>query len=743
MPIIKDLAGNAMSLSVVCATLLGAMTCKQLREDHNQSNADDILATLDSFATKDIKPQPAPKNPHQLMITDKTVTDTKSLFKNLTKLAKAAIQSSILCTCESSGRLSCNLNFLRCSICSVSVCRDCVHTKQGYQLQSHKITEVGISPQEHDMGLFETSLRSMLPASLIFSNDGFAEIAAIDDDKYRVSGLCGYTFGLHRIKRDNLKWCVVYYARKDGIGEAVAEFKITIGELEGRSEGTNPAIGVQGQLTSFLPAKIEPLVRGELPPCALVRQYFGESDMIWKAKVVDTETSLSIVGTKMVPSFRDEVGLTDVAANALQTHATNVRKKEFAAAQANGDEHRWLYPSNWEVWPSIITIKEGRECDGKATFNLSGTYIKTGCKHTFNQNACWIRKKRESNPELYLLIKPDVSRVLGDQAIISTSTNHNDTTAILAYLPNKWQPCDALIEDMQKVNVTIANWINSKSITCSSFKTNFTVESPKSGPVLIKMNGLSNSNMVDICRNDVSGLEKVVHLNVHKGAKANQTIKIFNLLCVSPFLKQAADNGLQYDLKVNAPYIHLKPKHDDIPFGCCKLTVPPRPTETWSFNKERSEWERSSEPGAARRYYLALGRSPHCFDFIADRNAGSLKVNCEPEVVAHRAAFGLIDGRIGIEREVSVSFRLSSTQEDPILERFLLHNCSELPMTTIALEKPHKLYERQKKVLTKMIRVESGEIVFDEQEMSEEIMPGSTGWSIIAKASKPASLRGG
>ena len=64
-------------------------------------------------------------------------------------------------------------------------------------------------------------------------------------------------------------------------------------------------------------------------------------------------------------------------------------------------------------------------------------------------------------------------------------------------------------------------------------------------------------------------------------------------------------------------------------------------------------------------------------------------------------------------------------------------------MTTIALEKPHKLYERQKKVLTKMIRVESGEIVFDEQEMSEEIMPGSTGWSIIAKASKPASLRGG
>jgi SNF2 family DNA or RNA helicase len=124
---------------------------------------------------------------------------------------------------------------------------------------------------------------------------------------------------------------------------------------------------------------------------------------------------------------------------------------------------------------------------------------------------------------------------------------------------------------------------------------------------------------------------------------------------------------------------------------------------------------------------------------------GSLTVNCYPEVAAHHAAFGLIEGRGGaIEREVSVEFRLlSSIQDDPVLGRFQLHSCSDLPETNIPLKSPHELYERQKKAVTKMLSVENGKNRFDEIEMSEEAMPGSTGWSLIAKASRNTSLRGG
>ena len=141
---------------------------------------------------------------------------------------------------------------------------------------------------------------------------------------------------------------------------------------------------------------------------------------------------------------------------------------------------------------------------------------------------------------------------------------------------------------------------------------------------------------------------------------------------------------------------------------------------------------------------LALEKAPYCFDFVADRKTLTLTVNCFPAVVAHHAAYGLIDGRgDGLEQEVSVTFRLSAHQDDPVLERFKLHNCHDLPETNVELKEGFSLYERQQKAVTKMLRIEREEVTFDELEMSEQPMPGSTGWSLIAKATRHANLRGG
>lgn len=77
-----------------------------------------------------------------------------------------------------------------------------------------------------------------------------------------------------------------------------------------------------------------------------------------------------------------------------------------------------------------------------------------------------------------------------------------------------------------------------------------------------------------------------------------------------------------------------------------------------------------------------------------------------------------------------------------MLERFRLHNCHDLPETSVALKPGFQLYERQRKAVTKMLRIESGVVTFDELEMSEQLMPGCL-WSLIAKASRSARLRGG
>jgi hypothetical protein len=470
--------------------------------------------------------------------------------------------------------------------------------------------------------------------------------------------------------------------------------------------------------------------------CSTARQCVGEKELVWKVKDADSKATLSVVGTNSSPSFRIQVGLNDIALEG-QRKAIQTQKKAFADAKSRGEQRRWLYVKNWKDWPQVMTVS------GSSV--LSGEYVRVGCQQTINQSACWVRKQTDNAPELYLLLRPDVGRTGPDVAVISSSNNYLDASSILATFPLDWQPSDALNEKNQSVEeVSLSHW-KDLSMTCCAFSNAFTVESPKvdDSPLLLRINDLSEADISDLCsRDDESGLQASVNLNVHRGAKAQQTVRRFNLLCVADVLKHAASHGLKYDMGLNSSWNKISPK--DVPFGCCLITIPPRPTETWSYDTEREAWERNSEPGASRKYFLALQSAPQCFSFTVDRNSRSLSINCLPEVAAHHAAYGLIEGRGGgLENQVSVDFRLLSVQEDPVLDRFRLHNCQDLPETHVPLKDDYELYERQKKAVTKMTRIERGEVDFEEIEMNEQTMPGGTGWSLIARAKRMTKLRGG
>jgi site-specific DNA-cytosine methylase len=92
-----DLAGNAMSLTVVCATMLAAMTCKQLREEVK--------------ATKPSAPMPAAGRILQASSIDRKplltatgqdeflqVNDNLEFIRELASLSEDAIRTSIWCT---------------------------------------------------------------------------------------------------------------------------------------------------------------------------------------------------------------------------------------------------------------------------------------------------------------------------------------------------------------------------------------------------------------------------------------------------------------------------------------------------------------------------------------------------------------------------------------------------------------------------------------------------------------------
>ena len=447
-------------------------------------------------------------------------------------------------------------------------------------------------------------------------------------------------------------------------------------------------------------------------------------------------TTLSVIGVNPTPSFRIQVGLNDIALEG-QFKAIKTQHKAYDQAKKRGEERRWLYVENWRDWPQEITISD---CP-----ILCGKYIRVRCQQTINQSACWIRKQSNSASELYLLLKPDVGRTGPDVAVISSSIDATFSSSIIATFPLDWQPSDALIKKTNSVaNVSLSIW-KDLVMTCFAFTTTCTVESPKidDSSLLVRINGLSENDITDLCcRDDEFSVQSEVRLNVYRGAKAQQTVRRFNLLCVAEILKHAAAHGLKYEMGLNSSWSKIEAKN--VPFGCCTVTLPPRPTETWSYDAEREVWERSGEPGASRKYFVALHTAPQCFVFVVDRKKRSLAIECFPEVAAHHAAYGLIYGRgRGLEKELTVDFRFLSVQEDPVLDRFRLHNCHDLAETNVPLKGGYELYERQKKAVTKMTRIEQEEVEFEEIEMNEQTMPGAAAWSLIARAKRITKLRGG
>ena len=759
---IGDLAGNAMSLTVVCATMLGAVMAQQLRKETMQSSHKDMNKILKNSGIDAKDKQLAhgiglAKNALEF----KNLSNAEQLFKDLASLAPEAVKSSIWCTCETSGRNSLSEEFLQCRICRVSCCRDCCGSFAGYQLDSHDTFELDLSSSDHNLGSFQNKLRNIAPATLIFDKDGFSKILQVQKDIYRVDGLEQFAFNLHRIKRDRKKWLLIYYARENnGVGEAVAEFRITVGELKTESlihklDGTDVEMGMRGELKSFKPAKSPPFVYGLLEPCAVVTRRLNDSSPTgtWLYKSSNSVVSLIVEGNGKTDSMRTATGITQVAEGTLKVNSeAGHNKKTFASAQARGESRRWVYTRNWMEWPESVTISSNDTSDAAATA-LFGEYKRVGCRQTINQSALWIRAETDDSPCLYLMMMPEISRTGPDTAIISTSISYKDSSSILAVFPSNWQPCDALVSKYHTVrNVSLRNW-KVFSMKCNIPESSINVTSSKSrSDTLLTVDGLKNEDITMLSRCfDVETITKSanshrVKLNVTQGQKAQQTVRVFNAICVAPILKYATQNILPYDMGPDGQWMDIRPSNISTPFGCCQVTIPPRPKELWYFNDEREVWERQSEAGASRKYYLALQEAPQTFEMWLDKSNKSISINVNPEVPSHHSAAPLIEGRHGdVRNEVQVQYKLADTfqQSDPILNPFKVSNCDEQSPTDVSLNKPFALYDRQQKAVTKMTAIENSQTDFEELEMSEQELPGSTGWSLIARATRNSQICGG
>lgn len=734
-----DLAGNAMSLTVVGATLLAAIGCRQLRNEcPDAKNVGDILKFLSKGAGIDHSSQGVVIPTIPASTNDLEETD----FHGLASLASEAVQSSVWCTCETSGRNSDATHFLCCRTCRVSCCASCLGTHSGYQMESHTCVEIKLTPQEHCLGSFLTKLRDVAPASLVFGSEGMSFLeSANDKDEYRVKDLHKFTFNLQKIQRQRRKWALYYNARdNNGIGEVVASFIVTVGELStvSNDDNTTPRLGLRGSLISYFPAKTTPLVSGQLQPCAVLTVEQGSKQHDWKALTKSSVASLKISGENDSPSFRLELGLLDKADEQLRKNAyRGAQKKHFQKSQSIGEERRWIYPTNWKNWPAVLSV----DCDDYSLVN--GTYNRCECRQTINQSALWMRSGDDE--PLYLIIKPNVTRTGPDVAVISSSISPDDFSDIILTLPSSWQPCDALIEKKQTVKARRSNWKDVSTMRCSTAAFTATVGSPDHQSGFLSVRGLSDAQISMLYPFESN--ESIIQLNVHGGNESQKIVRSFNYLCVPSILRYVAQSqDLRRSLSPEAEWISLK-SSAETPFGCCETTIPPRPAEDWVFDEERKTWMRSSSPEASREYYRRLEDAPTTFEFTLNKKARTLSIRCNPRVVAHFASYFLLNGRdLPVnDGNLKVEYRMAdmTLQSDPSYSPYKVFPCKSEEPAIVALKAPYALYERQQKVVAKMSMIETGKVSYEELEMAEHEMPSSAGFSVIAKASRERRIVGG
>jgi hypothetical protein len=296
----------------------------------------------------------------------------------------------------------------------------------------------------------------------------------------------------------------------------------------------------------------------------------------------------------------------------------------------------------------------------------------------------------------------------------------------------------------QVEGVQLRHWAVSLKMECRIPSSNISIESPELSNILVCVSGLDATEIGMLARGNLAAADvKETRLEI-RGQAAQATIRAFNAICVVPILRHVAQGGLRYDVRPNTPWTPLLSAR--VPFGTCTITVPPRPQEAWFYDDKRSTWARASAPGVSRKYYLALQAAPRPFEIWASRKEGRLTIKYFPEVVAHQAAGQLIGGRgLGEENNVRTGYRIMDLmqQDDPVMAPFRVSNCDNEALTDVALRGTHTLYERQQKVVTKMVAIEKGNAKFEELEMSELEMPGSARLSLIARATRTTKMRGG
>jgi len=593
---LSDLAGNAMSVSVVCATMLAAICAPQLRRERSRSPG----VSLESFRVTqkhdavDGGVLAERGDLYDCMDVEMDQRDFSDVFRHVTKgMAEKSYRSSVLCTCESSGATAKEPKILECTDCGVCICHDC---SSRHRIGSHALKEINVCTESGrpDPHVFERELRCAVPP-LLRLGKGWEH--SVED----AMGMESYGFQLQQVDRKRGHWELIYGAWEDfGSSRQVAEIRVVIG----RTGTLDRDLGVAAYLRCFAPAiRHSNPQRGPLFPHArlILKLSKLQEPPRWEIPSQQKKSVLKIVGSSPGPSQRVQVGLTDEAAKSFRNY--KVTKQYIPRVQSRNNLIQ--YHGNWKTWPSTLDIS------GDITGLVNGKYQRLSCEQTVVHSALWRRAGSGGRPTLYLLFRPDVLRSGLDTAVICATPSYRDGHEVCEL--HDWIPENALETTAHQTKAKFKEWekapshlkveVLSPTVLMNMKEESFhdqvcsgTIETSRA--TLCELNGLSRGVVDSLLEhNESSGNEAVTELDLVGRSRARNG-KRLSIVAAPSLLKYAAEGKLPLEF---SKWYRLPTFWS---FGDCQLHVPTRPVEKWRAAYGRKvKFERFYDPEESNEYY--------------------------------------------------------------------------------------------------------------------------------------------
>lgn len=585
---LSDLAGNAMSVPVVNATMLAAICAPELRRERQRNK--NLTLTNFTLSQKYDTTNGAVLAQRGDWNGVAHEGGQRDVLVDLVKVFSAdAYKSSALCICESSGRTSYDPRILECTSCGMTICDGCISS---HRTSSHVLKEVDVQgmfgrPDPHQ---FERRLRCAAPSLFRLGKDCES---ILENGK----GLEAYGFQLQRVDRNKGHWTLTYGAWEDfGAARQVAEIRLVLGKIKQLDNEVGGALYVR----CFAPSirKLNPH-RGSLRDGA--RMFVKAGDDFaphWEIPSKPTTCTLEIRGSDPGPSHRVQVGLNDVAHDTLKAHKVKASWIPNIVSRNN----LLHYHPKWKTWPGTIVVS------GDASNRVNGEYRRLKCEQTTVLSALWRREATAEQSTMYIYIRPEVQRTGLDVAVISPSPSYGDKMEICEL--HDWVPENALVDRTHTTKATFLEWkIEHKfslevptppTQTSSSDKKVFQKSVRSLTPTLLcELKGLREGTIKSIFQNHPAASQGgVVKLDL-VGKSVTKNAKIMSIVAAPSLLKYAAEGRLPVNLS----------EWYDIPasstsFGLCNIHVPHRPVEQWKLVEGRKiPVERVYDAEESQQYY--------------------------------------------------------------------------------------------------------------------------------------------